>query len=390
MYDYFLGIDISKDTFDCCLLDLDSKQLFKSKEQMEHSGFKNIDDKLQSLDSKKVLIIMESTGIYHLTILSFLLEQKYSVIVANPLLISNYIKSDTLRKSKTDEKDAFSIADYGLSKHRKLRLVSNDFLDSLRPVIRERETITSNAARLKTDIKAVLTILFPELLTNINVFTKSNLLVLKVLPSARFIKKFNIKKLTKVMNKASANKSKIDPQLLLELALKSIGIKSQSYEIVLISKIERLLELMKVLREFDNILDAEINEENNEDFKILKSISGIGDVTAKTLLVEIINIDNFSSSNQLTAFFGTDPAVKQSGTSIKVRGKITKRGNAHLRRIIWIMAVCVIRNNTRFNDYFRKKRNQGMAYKKAVIATANKLIRTIFGMLKNRTEFVLE
>ena len=349
MYDYFLGIDISKDTFDCCLLDLDSKRLFKSKEQMDQSGFKNTHDKLQSLDSKKVLVIMESTGIYHFTILSFLLEKKYDVIVANPLLISSYIKSDTLRKSKTDEKDAFSIADYGLNKHRKLRLVSNDFLDSLKPVIRERETITSNVARLKTDIKAVLTVLFPELLTNINVFTKSNLLVLKVLPSAKFIEKFTIKKLTKIMNKASANKSKIDPTLLLELAHKSIGIKSQSYEIVLISKIERLIELMKVLKEFDNILDTEINEENNEDFKILKSVNGIGDVTAKTLLIEINSIDNFSTSNQLIAFFGTDPAVKDSGTSIKVRGKITKRGNAHLRRIIWIMAVCVIRNNTRFN-----------------------------------------
>ena len=119
-------------------------------------------------------------------------------------------------------------------------------------------------------------------------------------------------------------------------------------------------------------------------------MAGIGDITAKSFLIEIKDICNFSSAKQIIAFFGTDPSVKSSGSSINIQGKISKRGNPHGRRTMWQMAVSVIRSDPYFNAYFRKKRNEGMKYKQAVIATANKLIRVIFGMLKSKTEYKLK
>ncbi len=67
--------------------------------------------------------------------------------------------------------------------------------------------------------------------------------------------------------------------------------------------------------------------------------------------------------------------------------KISKRGNRHLRRVIWIMTVSVIRHNAMFRKYFFKKRNEGQPFKKAVFATAHKLIRVIFAMLSKKTFF---
>jgi hypothetical protein len=59
-----------------------------------------------------------------------------------------------------------------------------------------------------------------------------------------------------------------------------------------------------------------------------------------------------------------------------------------LRRVIWLMATGVIINNDLFKTYFKKRTKDGLPYKKAVLATAHKLIRIIFVMLSHRTCFV--
>ena len=145
---------------------------------------------------------------------------------------------------------------------------------------------------------------------------------------------------------------------------------------------------MKELKRFNHIIEEEIDDNDNDDFNILSSVDGIGKNTSSSFIAEVGDIDKFQSAKQLIAFAGTDPSVKQSGTSIHSNGKISKRGNAHLRRTVWLMAVCVIRCNPYFKTYFQKKINEGMKYKKAVIATANKLLRVLFALLKNRTPFV--
>jgi transposase len=107
---------------------------------------------------------------------------------------------------------------------------------------------------------------------------------------------------------------------------------------------------------------------------------------ASTFLAKIGPIDNYTSHKNLIAFAGIDPTVYQSG-KYEVAGKISKKGNRHLRRVIWIMTVRVIKHNPTFRKYFFKKRNEGQPFKQAVFATAHKLVRVIFAMLSHRTYF---
>ncbi len=83
---------------------------------------------------------------------------------------------------------------------------------------------------------------------------------------------------------------------------------------------------------------------------------------------------------------GLDPALYQSGKSDR-KGKICKRGNRHLRRVIWLMTPKVIQSNERFKQYYLRRVKDGLPYKKAVLATAHKLIRVMFAMLMNKTLF---
>jgi transposase len=67
--------------------------------------------------------------------------------------------------------------------------------------------------------------------------------------------------------------------------------------------------------------------------------------------------------------------------------KLSKRGNRHLRRVIFLMAKHVSREDTLFKQYYLRRRMEGLSFKEAVLATAHKLIRVIFAMLSNRTYF---
>lgn len=387
MYRTFVGIDISKSTFDVCVIDPILPKPAHLKLNMSSEDFSELSNKLSVFNKESILVVMESTGSYHLTLMSFLMNNDYKVCIVNPYLINNFIKSDTLRKTKNDKKDAQAIANFASKTWERLKLISDNSIDSLRVIIRERESLSKDNAKLKTEIKSVLNYLFPELENEIDLFTQSNLEVLKVFPSAKSVIKYGVKKIEREINKVTSNTTRISSERLLELAVKSIGIDARYSEIALLSKIERLLFLMNEIKRLGRIIDDEINKNNNDDLNILSSVDGIGKTTSNTFIAEIGDIDKFQTSKQLIAFIGTDPSVKQSGSSINYNGKISKRGNSHLRRTIWLMAICVIRCNIRFKAYFEKKRKEGMPYKKAVIATANKLIRLLFALLKSKTHY---
>ena len=388
MYEQFCGIDISKDSFDLTLLESSGEIKMQEKLTMDRDGFNTLLEYLSSYPKDKLLVSMEATGIYHLPLLSFLLENSFKSVVINPILIKSFIGSTTLRKTKNDKKDATSIALFSLKSHQSLHLATSDTIESVRPLIRERESLSKDIARLKTEIKATLVQLFPELLKNTNIFTKSILNLLLKAPSRKAIRNLKKQKIQKLLDSTSGNKIRISADEILSLAKDSIAISDKYLEKVLTSKIRRLIAIQDELSILDEELQNSLEDTDiNDDIERLDSIPGIGSVTSKNFMVEISSVDKFKSVKQLCAFIGIDPSVRQSGTSVNYRGKISKRGNANLRRTIWQMAIGTIRSCEKFNTYFSKKREEGKKFKQAVIAVANKLLKTIFILLKNKAIF---
>jgi len=388
MYKQFCGIDVSKDSFDITLLESSGEVKLQEKLTMDREGFNALLKHLSSYSKEKLLVSMEATGIYHLPLLSFLLENSFKSVVINPILIKSFIDSTTLRKTKNDKKDATSIALFSLKSYQSLHLATPDAIESIRPLIRERESLSKEIARLKTEIKANLVQLFPELLKNTNIFTKSILNLLLQAPSRKAVRNLKKPKIQKLLDSTSGNKVKITADEILSLAKNSIAISDKYLEKVLTSKIRRLIAIQDELSFLDEELQNSLEDTDiNDDIELLQSIPGIGTVTSKNFMVEVSSVDKFKSVKQLCAFIGIDPSVRQSGTSVNYRGKISKRGNANLRRTIWQMAIGTIRSCSKFNAYFTKKREEGKRFKQAVIAVANKLLKTIFILLKNKTKF---
>jgi transposase len=119
--------------------------------------------------------------------------------------------------------------------------------------------------------------------------------------------------------------------------------------------------------------------------QILESIPGINKVSSAHFLAEIGN-RHFPSHKKIIAYAGVDPSIYESG-QWKGRGHISKRGNKSLRRVLFLMAVGVIRVNPVFQEVYLKKRAEGKRYKQAVLVVAHKLVRVIYALLSHQVPF---
>jgi transposase len=81
------------------------------------------------------------------------------------------------------------------------------------------------------------------------------------------------------------------------------------------------------------------------DRQLLLSIPGIGETLAAIILAELPAVDSFASAQSAAAYAGLSPQQKRSGTSVKARTHLTKAGNAHLRRALYMPALSAIRFN---------------------------------------------
>lgn len=383
MFDCVVGIDVSKSSFDAAIINSKSNLIKHPKFEMNSSGLTSILQSIQAKSRGETLVVMESTGIYHRNLTDFFLRNSISVAVVNPMLIHNFTKSVTTRKTKTDAIDATIIARYGMIHYDRINPVKKPLEVDLKDLNREREYVTQCIAKEKTKVKQSLSVLFPELERYCNVFTKSMLSLLVKYPSAQAITLAGIKKLAVFLSTTSKNKSKIDVSAIFELAKNSIGSGNANLEIVLKKIIERINMLTEQQQDLDDTINEAIDEKTEQMIDILTSIKGIGKLIARNFLIEIGNFDKFLSAKKIIGFSGTDPATKQSGTS-NIRGGISKRGSPFLRRTLWQMAVNVILYEQKFKDYYNLKKSAGKAYKQAVIAVGNKLINTMFAMLKHQ------
>ena len=199
----------------------------------------------------------------------------------------------SLRKTKTDKKDSFIIALFAL-KNPEILSKHNKQMSTIKRLCRERDKLSEDIAKIKTEIKSDLIILFPELEKKVNVFTKTMLLLLEKYSASNSIANLRTSQIDAILNKTQGNKMKISAKELKILAKNSIGFGDRYLEKVLNLKIIRL----------------RLFQSQSNDFEILTSIKGIGEITAQKFLLEIDDIRNFNNHKQLTAYIGTDPSIR--------------------------------------------------------------------------------
>jgi transposase len=386
-----VGVDVSKESFSAAGLDGKGTRCFAQDCTMDSDGFSKLLKMImaQQPDVSTVIVGMESTGCYHINLFSYLTSQGIRAVVINPLLISNFAKL-TLRKTKTDKKDALTIAQFLLAHTDKISQmsVSQDMQD-MRDLARERESLSHLISATKTEIKRVLQTTFPELERLCGVYSGIMLEFLKKFPSARLIVLAKPRAIAKAMEPRGSGSriSTFTAEDIIKLAKNSVGTVSPAKETILRGKISTLIHLEDRRDELTVMLTDYCNSLMVEDLEIVTSVVGIGNGTGTTFLAELGRIESYETHKHLIAYAGIDPTVYQSG-KYEGKSRISKRGNRHLRRVLWLMTVNVILNNDKFRAYYQKKKQAGLPYKKAVMATMHKLTRMLFAMLSHKQRYL--
>lgn len=375
----FCGMDIAKDRFHAAVIDVRGQVLWSRSCSMLAEGLQELLEALGS-SAESLVVGMESTGSYFLNLFLALHSRGFDVRVLNPLLISNFAKR-SLRKTKTDKRDAATIAEF-LRVHIDVLPSPPAAAEELRVLARERESLSKQITATKNEIKRLLQALFPEILSVCNPFTAAALRFLAAYPSKDAVRKAAGRSLRGL--KLSRLRA-LTPSGLREMAQASLGVSSPCREAVLRSRIRLLGHLQDELDAVTQNLVQSCQAQAPAAMAILNSICGLSDVLSAHFLAET-HQHSFPAAKNLIAFAGIDPAVYESG-QWKGRGHISKRGNASLRRVLFLMATSTIRRNPVFREVYEKKRAEGKAYRQAVLTVAHKLVRVIHAMLRDRTPF---
>jgi transposase len=120
---------------------------------------------------------------------------------------------------------------------------------------------------------------------------------------------------------------------------------------------------------------------------LLKSIPGIGELTAAKLLGEIRHITDFDSARQLAAYAGLTPYNQSSGTSVHRKARLSKTGNAHLRHILYMPAITAKRWNPIVRAFCERLEQNGLRPMQIVAAAMHKLLHLAYGVLKTGRPF---
>lgn len=121
--------------------------------------------------------------------------------------------------------------------------------------------------------------------------------------------------------------------------------------------------------------------------ELLVSIPGIGEKTASLLLGELPDITKFSGAKQVAAYAGLAPQIRQSGSSVRGKTRLSKRGNPQLRKGLFYPAMVAMRYNPTIAAFAARLRAAGKNGMTIVGASMRKLLHLVYGVLKSGTPY---
>ncbi len=299
----------------------------------------------------------------------------------NPLVVHQFLKARSLRRTKTDKADSFTMASYLLSIHYKPNSSLLYHIYTLKSLCRSREQLVKERSKFVVLLTGELDKSFPEVKPFFNGRISNTLLF--VLDKYKNTEHIALMKDYDSIRLASQGKfSYAKFAKLKELAKNSVGYHDDNSDLLISTYVSIYNDFSNKIVPIDKQISTIIKELNPR----ILSIPGIGEISAATILAEYGDINKFSSPNKMLAFAGLEPSINQSGT-LEHNGKMVKHGSGHLRYVIMNTAMIILKYSPQFYDYYLKKRSEGKCHRVALSHVAKKLIRVIYSLEKNNVDF---
>jgi transposase len=386
---YYVGIDIAKRNHEASLIDADGRLLSDS---ISFSNSKEGCDKLLAMfeksgvNSRNVVVGMEATGHYWLSLYSCLLELGYDLKVINPIQ-SDAFRKMSIRKTKNDSKDSLNIAQIMRFGEYSSTRLSEENVQAMKQLSRYRFSVVEECGGCKCKIIALLDQVFPEYEQLFSdTFGKASKELLLNCQTPEDMLAISSKDLASLLTKASKGRFKQEKaEQIKKAASGSFGVRfaKDAFSFQLKQLIGQINFLEKQLGELDKEIAKLLAQTNT----VITTLPGVGAVLGAAIISEIGDIGRFGAPGKLVAFAGLDASVSQSGEFSGTRGKLSKRGSPHLRRAIWMAASRACFCDEILSAYYQSLRARGKHHLTAVSAAARKMCNIIFALLKENRPY---
>ena len=133
---------------------------------------------------------------------------------------------------------------------------------------------------------------------------------------------------------------------------------------------------------------------NSQELKrkvdIILSIKGVGIITVATIIAETLGFVQVRNIKQLVSYAGYDVVQRESGTSVKGRTRISKKGNRYIRNALYFPAMVACRYNPNLKEVYRRINQNKPSKMIGQVAIQRKLLVLIYTLWKNETEFQIK
>jgi transposase len=390
-----VGIDVSKGKSTVSIM-RPFGEIVATPFEVNHSAdeLKQLAIKIKKLPGES-RVIMEYTGKYFQPIANYLYKDGIFVSVINAILIHDYSKS-SIRKVKTDNKDAIKIANYDLD--RWLDLIKYTPKEEIRQILKIYNRQFSQYSKLKVVLSNSLLPLLDQTFPNVNTLFGNT-------PHQDGHQKWIDFSLKFWHCDCVTSQSQSNFIAQYEKRCRKAGYHYQSDKAINIYKSAHSYVcslpknnntqflIQESINDLNSIIDSleRLRKEMNRlasllpEYPIVMNMYGVGITLGPQLIAEIGDVRRFYNRKALIAFVGIDSCPYQSGT-IDIKGRsISKRGPASLRKTLFQAMDCIIRqkpSNESVYLFLDKKRSEGKHYYVYMIAGANKFLRIYYARVK--------
>jgi transposase len=340
-------------------------------------------------------VVMEATGSYHLPVAWMLQSAGLYVSVVNALLVHDY-GNNSLRRAKTDKKDAVKLANYALDRWLSLPEFApeEENRQLLKACYRQYQHYSKIQTALSNNLISFLETVFP----NVNRLFKS---AVRADGSEKWVdfvdsfwhkdcvSKLSAKSFTAKYQKwCKTHKYKFSEQKAVEIhtAAKSAVAampKNDVTKSIVQQAVSALRACSKALAELGKqmlLLASSLPE-----YPVVMKMFGVGPTLGPQLMAEIGDVRRFHSKKALVAYAGIDSPPNDSGQVVGKHKKMSKVGSSPLRRTLFLVMTSYLQRSPMDQPVFQfmnRKRAEGKPYKVYMMASANKFLRIYYSTVK--------
>lgn len=387
---FYIGIDIAKRSHQAAVTDASGELIVKPFSFKNSAiGFAQFLSVLEenSVACSCCVIGLEATGHYWYPLYFFLVEQKFTVKVFNPIQTAAF-REIAIRKVKNDNHDSIMIADFTRFGRYSETYIPSEAMLALKNLSRFRLSVSDLCSDLKRRTLVLLDQIFPEYSSVFSdTFGTTSKQLLEKYSTPDEFSEISTTKLANFIHKISRGRfGREKAELIKAAAHDSVGI---SYAIDTFSfQIKQLVEQIEFMEDQLNEIDAEMAKLlAQSEYSVITTISGIGPTLGSIIVSEIGDIERFETSSKLVAYAGLDASVKQSGEFNSSQNKISKRGSPYLRRALWMAAFMSLQCDPALYDYYSRLRARGKSHRLATTAVARKLCIIVWAIMKSKKPY---